>query len=923
MSTEDQSKRGGGLRALRALLSPTRRSDRRRSSHVVDGSSGGSNRNFSNSSSTSSSPSLSPSSPSWLPPQPEVRTVVRGSDGSLGFYVQTAAESNTLPVLRVLKGSPADGLLRDGDVLLCVDARPVAGFTSADIERILTDVTRGAPSLVLDILPGPVDASLQYYLNSRQTDSTYVVRKIQADIERSLYETTIPCTTRPPRPGEEHRVTYNFMSEETFLTLRAADSFLEWGENEGHFYGTLKLDFLSSRAPGTPKITRRPGGLPPPRPLQEIQHQHQLQQGTLATSDAVTAAAAAQAVAQAAEALGPMPQGWERLLTEEGRPFFLHAASRRTQWMDPRLTNLKSGGNEDLPPGWDRVSDPVLGAYYVDHNNQRTTYSPPTPPQQQQREGDQIAAHVNGDAATVLATATISPAAATAALVRQATTGALLSRPASAPGSSANTPQRRRVKDNVTVLAGATTPGQEELLLCELQRPASGGGLGFTLVGGYPEGVFVGHVAPEGAAAGVLEAGDELVLVNGACVHALTHEDVVTLLQQQQHQKSTTTSTATTATTTALTIVRGPPDPVAQPVPGRGEGLLRHLHVAAERHMDNVRALEASHSFRLSASMAQNTTIARMDRASSAIVGETSSSSSDAQAQALRLIEQQQRMADSRIWLVEQDKAAHLAQARHLQQLRLRLRAGGQATVMAEERALLARAAAELARAQTAESKLVAEYAAEGGQTKINSNGGGGGGGAGGGDHNEIDEAPWLPQRHDVPIKRDTNSSRLGLGIFGGESPSDPVVVSGCTNPGLRAHDGDELLAVDGVDVGGKIHSEVVALLTDRDCITLTLLAHARPAPMYTQPPPVVISQTAMDEDADLVTVLDETYRCALGARLANQRVADLQHALFCRRGGATGDQPDLWQPLSSRTGLRTTKLIYPGVDDMGSDTAL
>ena len=49
---------------------------------------------------------------------------------------------------------------------------------------------------------------------------------------------SISCTTRTPRPGEEHDKHYRFVSHEEFQTLRDAGSLLEWAEVHGNFYGT-------------------------------------------------------------------------------------------------------------------------------------------------------------------------------------------------------------------------------------------------------------------------------------------------------------------------------------------------------------------------------------------------------------------------------------------------------------------------------------------------------------------------------------------------------------------------------------------------------------------------------------------------------------------------------------------------------------
>lgn len=49
---------------------------------------------------------------------------------------------------------------------------------------------------------------------------------------------SISCTTRTPRPGEEDRKHYRFVSTETFLAMRERQDMLEWAEVHGNFYGT-------------------------------------------------------------------------------------------------------------------------------------------------------------------------------------------------------------------------------------------------------------------------------------------------------------------------------------------------------------------------------------------------------------------------------------------------------------------------------------------------------------------------------------------------------------------------------------------------------------------------------------------------------------------------------------------------------------
>lgn len=51
---------------------------------------------------------------------------------------------------------------------------------------------------------------------------------------------SVSCTTRPPRPGEEHGRDYYFISRGQFERLRREGRFLEHAQVYQHWYGTLK-----------------------------------------------------------------------------------------------------------------------------------------------------------------------------------------------------------------------------------------------------------------------------------------------------------------------------------------------------------------------------------------------------------------------------------------------------------------------------------------------------------------------------------------------------------------------------------------------------------------------------------------------------------------------------------------------------------
>jgi guanylate kinase len=56
---------------------------------------------------------------------------------------------------------------------------------------------------------------------------------------------SISCTTREPRKGEKDGRDYHFISREEFEERISGGDFVEWAENHGHLYGTLKKDVES------------------------------------------------------------------------------------------------------------------------------------------------------------------------------------------------------------------------------------------------------------------------------------------------------------------------------------------------------------------------------------------------------------------------------------------------------------------------------------------------------------------------------------------------------------------------------------------------------------------------------------------------------------------------------------------------------
>ncbi len=66
----------------------------------------------------------------------------------------------------------------------------------------------------------------------------------------------VTCTTRPPRPYEEHGVHYRFLSAADFEALRAAGELLEANLVHGHWYGTPRAEVREALARGRDVILK-------------------------------------------------------------------------------------------------------------------------------------------------------------------------------------------------------------------------------------------------------------------------------------------------------------------------------------------------------------------------------------------------------------------------------------------------------------------------------------------------------------------------------------------------------------------------------------------------------------------------------------------------------------------------------------------
>uniref|UniRef100_A0A8C4I5C7 Membrane-associated guanylate kinase, WW and PDZ domain-containing protein 1 n=1 Tax=Dicentrarchus labrax TaxID=13489 RepID=A0A8C4I5C7_DICLA len=263
--------------------------------------------------------------------------------------------------------------------------------------------------------------------------------------------------------------------------------------------------------------------------------------------------------------LGPLPDNWEMAYTENGEVYFIDHNTKTTSWIDPRcldkpqkpLEECEDDGMSileflsfplshsvffshfylELPPGWEKIDDPVYGVYYVDHINRKTQYENPVleakrrrqleqqqpqqpqPQSQQPPEGERYIREWIEDSA--LAGAPLASYAANhQETYRDPQTGPPVP---NAMGQKRGKPFFTR---NRSELKGT-------FINTKLKK--SRRGFGFTVVGGDEPDEFlqIKSLVLDGPAAldGKMETGDVIVSVNDTCVLGYTHAQVVKIFQ--------------------------------------------------------------------------------------------------------------------------------------------------------------------------------------------------------------------------------------------------------------------------------------------------------------------------------------------------------------------------------------------------------
>jgi len=79
---------------------------------------------------------------------------------------------------------------------------------------------------------------------------------LSREIKTAIYDMTVPLTTRPARPNEVDGINYHFVTNEEFDRLVEEKKMMEFGEKNGVYYGTLKIDTEHVK-PGAGRLSRR------------------------------------------------------------------------------------------------------------------------------------------------------------------------------------------------------------------------------------------------------------------------------------------------------------------------------------------------------------------------------------------------------------------------------------------------------------------------------------------------------------------------------------------------------------------------------------------------------------------------------------------------------------------------------------------
>ncbi|XP_054630736.1 membrane-associated guanylate kinase, WW and PDZ domain-containing protein 1-like isoform X5 [Dunckerocampus dactyliophorus] len=486
-----------------------------------------------------------------------------------------------------------DGKLSQGELILEVDGLSVSGLPLYDILTVIT-CAKGPITLKTVRQGNKLNKDLKHYLSLRFQKAS-PDHELQKTIRANLYRHAVPCTTRTPRDGEVPGVDYNFLSVEDFLELEESGTLLEIGTYEGNYYGTPKpprqpiigtviLGNAGSQQ-STPKRTKSyndmqsvrvvpaddddddqasemnntftgnpsdqdesRGGILRPYPARDNAPSCGLTNAAISAADSGRQALAEPQVSPE-DALGPLPENWEMAYTENGELYFIDHNTKTTSWLDPRCRDKASRTLEEcdddeegihtedlesdieLPPGWERIDDPVYGIYYVDHINRKTQYENPVVEARRRKILQEQQQPQPPEGERYIQEWIEEHSSAAAPLVNYTSNHLETYRDPQVPPTLPPAPAgAKRGKPFFT-----RNPAELKGTFINTKLKKSRRGFGFTVVGGDEPDEFlqIKSLVLDGPAAvdGKMETGDVIVSVNDTIVLGYTHAQVVKIFQ--------------------------------------------------------------------------------------------------------------------------------------------------------------------------------------------------------------------------------------------------------------------------------------------------------------------------------------------------------------------------------------------------------
>ncbi|KAI6211964.1 Magi-1 [Aphelenchoides besseyi] len=424
-------------------------------------------------------------------PQVHRLTVPADADGRSPFSVDGGAENSLLVLVSQVHRPGLDDKIKSGDILISANRLLLSGKTCCEVDLLFRAVCSSGNELEVEFVKaGEMPKEISEIFADRRWSAFHVV------IRDNVLLNTPPYTTRPREEKEQEGRDFHFVSVDEFRSLQEAGMFLEWGEYDGHLYGTPK---------------------PPNVQLDDEQP----------SSSMVN------------DIRGPLPPNWEIAYTDLGEKYFIDHNAGTTTWNDPRDERMNDDfqEHEELPDGWERIEDEVHGVFYVDHINKRTQYDPP---ESTNRPNGAILR--NGYSSTAITTNNHIPPEPPFPPPSQPYNH----RP-NQPSPSAMMPlihENGYYSDTNTVKRRNTTPYftvdpaqlKGELLTTRICKGPTG--FGFTLIGNdggnaTPEFIQVKSIINGGPAAenNVLHTGDILVYVDNDCMLGATQDEACRILR--------------------------------------------------------------------------------------------------------------------------------------------------------------------------------------------------------------------------------------------------------------------------------------------------------------------------------------------------------------------------------------------------------